>query len=164
MLLRDRSGDFVRDLISEAAGFDGEPGLLDAQRLRALQPRCLRRRIVQRDGRELAAARHALVDRSSTGASFTRGLRRRRHRRADRWLPGCAPRWLKLDRKALAQTGGVAIYLEASPRLDRRRPGRRHPGELIGVTTCGQASDATIDPTASLSRCCQTATRFPTDR
>ena len=37
---------------------------------------------------------------------------------SDRWLPrSCTPRWLKLDRKALAQTGGVAIYLEAKPRV-----------------------------------------------
>jgi competence protein ComEC len=30
MMLRDRSGDFMRDLISEASGFDEKPGLLDA--------------------------------------------------------------------------------------------------------------------------------------
>ena len=35
---------------------------------------------------------------------------------SDRWLPrGCAPRWLKLDRKALEKTGGVAIYLGGEP-------------------------------------------------
>ena len=38
---------------------------------------------------------------------------------ADRWLPkGCTPRWLKLDRKGLEQTGGVAIYLGEDPRLE----------------------------------------------
>jgi competence protein ComEC len=38
---------------------------------------------------------------------------------ADRWLPkGCAPRWLKLDRKSLEQTGGVAIYLVGQPRVE----------------------------------------------
>jgi len=35
---------------------------------------------------------------------------------SDRRLPhACTPRWLKLDRAALAQTGGVAIYLRANP-------------------------------------------------
>ena len=38
---------------------------------------------------------------------------------SDRWLPrGCTPRWLKLDRPALARTGGVAIYLGARPRVE----------------------------------------------
>jgi competence protein ComEC len=38
---------------------------------------------------------------------------------SDRRLPrGCSPRWLKLDRPLLAQTGGVAIYLGDRPRLD----------------------------------------------
>ena len=37
---------------------------------------------------------------------------------ASRRLPrGCAPRWLKLDRAALAQSGGVAIYLGDEPRV-----------------------------------------------
>jgi competence protein ComEC len=37
---------------------------------------------------------------------------------SDRWLPrGCTPRWLKLDRKALAKTGGLAIYLGETPRV-----------------------------------------------
>ena len=37
---------------------------------------------------------------------------------ADRWLPkGCTPRWLKLDRKALETTGGVAIFLGEQPEV-----------------------------------------------
>jgi competence protein ComEC len=37
---------------------------------------------------------------------------------ADRRLPrGCNPRWLKLDRESLGRSGGVAIYLGASPRV-----------------------------------------------
>jgi competence protein ComEC len=37
---------------------------------------------------------------------------------SDRWLPrGCNPRWLKLDRKALEATGGVAITLGDRPRV-----------------------------------------------
>jgi competence protein ComEC len=38
---------------------------------------------------------------------------------ADRRLPrGCTPHWLKLDRTALARTGGLAIYLGTEPRVD----------------------------------------------
>ena len=37
---------------------------------------------------------------------------------SDRRLPrGCRPAWLKLDRNALARTGGLAIYLGDKPRL-----------------------------------------------
>jgi competence protein ComEC len=55
---------------------------------------------------------------------------------SDRWLPrGCNPRWLKLDRKALERTGGIAIYLEGEPQLATvaERIGRhpwREPGFL----------------------------------
>jgi competence protein ComEC len=48
---------------------------------------------------------------------------------SDRWLPrGCAPKWLKLDRKFLEHTGGVAVYLSAKPRVETvaERVGR-HP-------------------------------------
>lgn len=38
---------------------------------------------------------------------------------SDRWLPrGCKPRWLKLDRKALEATGGIAVCLEEAPRVE----------------------------------------------
>ena len=44
VLLRDRSGDFMRSLMSEAAGYDGEPLAPRGAALRPLQPRRLRRR------------------------------------------------------------------------------------------------------------------------
>ena len=38
---------------------------------------------------------------------------------SDRRLPrGCQPRWLKLDRAALARSGGLAIYLGKRSRVD----------------------------------------------
>jgi competence protein ComEC len=38
---------------------------------------------------------------------------------SDRRLPrGCVPRWLKLDSTALRRTGGLAVYLGKSPRVD----------------------------------------------
>jgi competence protein ComEC len=39
---------------------------------------------------------------------------------------GCTPRWLKLDRPALAKTGGVAIAF-ASGRVTMVRGPGRHP-------------------------------------
>ena len=38
---------------------------------------------------------------------------------SERWLPdGCQPRWLKLDRRSLGTSGGVAIYLRKVPRVE----------------------------------------------
>jgi competence protein ComEC len=38
---------------------------------------------------------------------------------SDRRLPPqCQPRWLKLDRPKLQETGAVALYLEGTPRID----------------------------------------------
>ena len=46
---------------------------------------------------------------------------------SDRRLPaGCTPRWLKLDRPALARTGGVAIAF-GSGRVTMVRGAGRHP-------------------------------------
>ncbi|WP_308222958.1 hypothetical protein [Sphingomonas sp. J344] len=48
---------------------------------------------------------------------------------ADRWLPrGCVPKWLKLDRAKLSETGGVAITFDRTPQVVTvRRAGARHP-------------------------------------
>jgi competence protein ComEC len=40
--------------------------------------------------------------------------------------PGCAPRWLKLDRETLARTGGVAVTF-AGERVVTVRKGGHHP-------------------------------------
>ena len=111
VMLRDRTGDFMRDLISEASGFDEEPGLLASAPFGSCsRDSCVA--VIQRDGREyrLLATRTAtridwstLVQACSDADIVV----------SERWLPkGCTPRWLKLDRKALESTGGVAIYLD----------------------------------------------------
>jgi competence protein ComEC len=117
MLLRERSGDFTRDLMSEASGFDEEPGLLDSAPLSS----CSRDACVaalRRGGREW----RLLATRSSTRLDWARlvdACARVEIVVSDRWLPrGCTPRWLKLDRRTLESTGGVAIYLGSEPRLD----------------------------------------------
>jgi competence protein ComEC len=117
MMLRDRSGDFMRDLISEASGFDEEPGSLDAAPFGSCsRDSCVA--VIQREGREY----RLLATRSTTRIdwqSLVHACAQADIAVSDRWLPrSCAPRWLKLDRKTLEQTGGVALYLGEKPRVE----------------------------------------------
>ena len=117
MMLRDRSGDFMRDLMSEASGFDDEPGLLaGAPYSSCSRDACIS--TVQKDGREF----RVLATRTATRIewqSLVKACSDVDIAISDRWLPrSCKPRWLKLDRKALEQTGGIAIYLDSVPRVE----------------------------------------------
>lgn len=117
VLLRSRSGDFVRDLMSEAAAFDGDPANLDEQRF----ARCSRDACIA-DIAEGNRAWRILAIRSRNRIDWTELTRACADADivvADRLLPrGCMPRWLKLDRKALEKSGGVAIYLGGEPHVD----------------------------------------------
>jgi competence protein ComEC len=116
VLLRGRSGDFVRDLMSESAAFDGDPLALEEQSF----ARCSRDACVadlddgNRSWRVLAVRSRERIDWNSlANACADADIVV-----ADRRLPrGCSPRWMKLDREALANTGGVAIYLGNHPRV-----------------------------------------------
>lgn len=116
LLLRERSGDYVRSLLSEASGFDGEGGAI----ARASFGSCSRDACladIERDGRRwrLLAMRsrdiigwEALVAACADADIVI----------ADRRLPSaCTPRWLKLDRTLLAHTGGLSISLGPRPRI-----------------------------------------------
>ena len=116
MMLRERTGDFMLGLMSEASGYDDEPGALAA----APFGTCTRDACtasVRRDGEEW----RLLATRSSTRIDWVALVRACSQADivvSDRWLPrGCAPRWLKLDRKTLEQTGGVSIYLHDQPEV-----------------------------------------------
>ena len=115
-LLRARTGDYVRDTLSEAAGFDGDAGLLDEQKFgRCSRDSCIA--VIDRDGRRwqvlATRSRHFLDWRS-----FVRACAASDIVVSDRRMPdGCAPRWLKLDRPALAASGGLAIMLDNRPRV-----------------------------------------------
>lgn len=117
LMLRDRSGDFMRDLVSEASGFDDEPGLLATAPFSSCsRDACVVR--IQRADREyrvLATRTAASIEwQSLVSACAAVDIAV-----SDRWLPrSCKPRWLKLDRKALEATGGIAIYLGDKPRVD----------------------------------------------
>ena len=110
-LLRERAGDYIRDVLSEAAGVDGEPLPIDAlQAARCSAALCQAR--LARGGREwrlLATRSPYLVD----IRRMNRACRRADIVISDRRLPrSCVPRCLKTDRPLLARTGGLAIDLE----------------------------------------------------
>ena len=117
MILRDRAGDYVRSLLAEASGFDGDPDILDGQTSSdCSHDACV---AVLRKGE---AEWRLLATRSATRidwAEFTIACRSADIVVSDRRLPrGCRPRWLRLDREALGRTGGVSIYLGDRPWLD----------------------------------------------
>jgi competence protein ComEC len=115
LLLRERAGDYVRDLMSEVAAFDGDPQDLGSARFSS----CSRDSCIARITR---GGRHWTILATRTGqridwVPLTRACAQADIVISDRWLPrGCTPRWLKLDRDALRHTGGVAIYLGPEPR------------------------------------------------
>jgi competence protein ComEC len=134
VMLRSRSGDFVRDLMSEASAHDGDPANLDEQRFaRCSRDACIAD-IVEgnRAWRLLAIRSRNRIDWVQlTGACADADIVV-----ADRMLPrGCTPRWLKFDRRALERTGGVAIYLGERPSVATvassvaQHPWKQVPGE-----------------------------------
>ncbi len=110
-LLRERAGDYVRDMMSEAAGAEGEPLAFDA----LAQARCSRDLCVAdlvRGGRRwriLATRSPYLVRWDRMVAACTSADIVISERRLPR---GCTPRWLKIDRPLLRRTGGLAIDLD----------------------------------------------------
>jgi competence protein ComEC len=115
MVLREGRSDFVRDNLLEAAGMQGEVGLVD-----------------QWPGARCNTA-YCLVDLDRGGKQWSLLLSRGRDYAperelaavcaqvdiviADRWLPrSCKPRALKADRSLLERTGGLAIDLN-QPRV-----------------------------------------------
>jgi competence protein ComEC len=138
LILRDRAGDYVRSLLAEASGFDGDPDILDSDpQSDCSRDSCIA--IIRRDGRDwrLFATRSAMridwVPMTATCASVDIVV-------SDRWLPrGCKPRWLKLDRETLQRTGGVAIYLGSRPRVDT-------VAARVGAHPWAQAAKATAQP------------------
>jgi competence protein ComEC len=116
-LLRDRTGDYVRSLMAEASGFDGDPELLDARPFSD----CSRDSCVAlldkglRQWRLLATKSAMPID----WQAITSACAQADVVVSDRRLPrGCEPRWLKLDAPVLRRTGGLAIYLGKLPRVD----------------------------------------------
>jgi competence protein ComEC len=117
LLLRERAGDYMRDLFAEASGYDGDPDELAAASFsRCSHDSCVAAiRKGNAEWRLLATrspARIAWTDLTASCADADIVV-------SDRRLPrGCGPRWLKLDRATLERSGGVAIYLDDKPRVE----------------------------------------------
>jgi competence protein ComEC len=117
LILRDRAGDFVRQLLAEASGFDGDPGDLGSQPYSdCSRDACVA--VIRKDGREWRLLATRSADRIDWSV-ITRACAEADIVVSDRRLPrACAPRWLKLDRQALSRTGGISIALDHDPRVD----------------------------------------------
>jgi competence protein ComEC len=117
LLLRERAGDYMRDLMAEASGYAGDPEVLEA----APFSRCSRDSCVAAIRKGHAEWR-LLATRSTVRipwTDFTGACANADIVVSDRRLPrGCVSRWLKLDRAALERSGGVAIYLGKNPRVE----------------------------------------------
>jgi competence protein ComEC len=116
-LLRDRTGDYVRSLVAEASGFDGDPQDLASRPYSACsKDSCV---AIVRKG---ASEWRVLATRSATRidwTTITSACAEADIVVSDRRLPrGCLPHWLRLDSSVLRRTGGLAIYLEDPPRID----------------------------------------------
>ncbi len=119
VVLRDRAGDFVRDQLAEAAGIDGVSdgamaGLANAPGARCSADFCVW--TMRPAGAVGAREWTVMASRSSYRTDWqplVAACARADIVIADRWLPrGCAPRWLKADRRLLDTTGGLAIRLD----------------------------------------------------
>jgi len=117
VILRDRSGDFMRSLMSEAAGYDGDPGLLAEQKFaNCRRDSCFAS--IDRDGHRWVLLATRSRD-SIKWSELVAACRAADIVVSERWLPrACQPRWLKLDRRSLGESGGVAIFLGPEPRVE----------------------------------------------
>ncbi|MCD2315105.1 ComEC family competence protein [Sphingomonas sp. IC-11] len=125
-LLRERAGDYARDMLAEAGGAEEELVPLSEQ-AHASCTRDLCRATLSngdRSWRVLATRSAYLVP----IADMIAACRAADIVVSDRRLPrGCNPRWLRLDRPALESTGGIAITLATGNVRTVHRPGDAHP-------------------------------------
>lgn len=126
-LLRPRARDFVRDMLAEAAGIDGELADLDTLPGAACTADTCTATINRggRDWRIFATRSFYLapietMNRACADADVAI---------SDRRLPrSCHPRWLKLDRLLLQRTGGVTIRFGDPPSVRiTNQAGDQHP-------------------------------------
>lgn len=125
-ILRGRAGDYVRDTLSESAGYEGalkEIAALPSARC-SLDACALDMVSGGRNWRILMTRSSYLLP----WGAFTRQCRDADIVISDRRLPaGCTPRWLKLDRPFLRRNGGVSIHLARQSVRTAIRPGDAHP-------------------------------------
>ncbi|MCJ7422173.1 hypothetical protein [Sphingomicrobium astaxanthinifaciens] len=112
-------------MLAEGAGQDGAlPALEQSTLARCNRDACLA--VIERDGRQwrilATRSRDFIAWRELVAACARADIVV-----SERWLPkACTPRWLKLDRETLAQSGGVAVHLSAEPRVETVAARGRH--------------------------------------
>jgi competence protein ComEC len=131
-LLRDRTGDYTADMLAENGGIEDLPVLMSEQpEARCSRDLCLMtRRAGGRDWRILATRSAYLVPAADLIAACVEADIVISERRLPR---RCTPRWLRLDRTALARSGGVAIALGTASVRTVRHAGDRHPWVTVPV-------------------------------
>ncbi|SMF75811.1 ComEC/Rec2 family competence protein [Allosphingosinicella indica] len=140
--LRGRAGDYVRGILGEGLGTDGELSALDETRTASCS-RDLCVTDIVRDGRRW----RLLATRSRDFVAWRDMIRACAEADivvADRRLPeACAPRWIKADRALLAKTGGLAISLGGRPKVVSvaDRVGR-HPWRQDGQSSAFTAASS----------------------
>jgi competence protein ComEC len=111
-ILRARAGDYVRDMLSETAGEEGE--LASLEDVVPCSPDLCQAEFA-RDGRVW----RILATRSPHHVAWPEMIRACAEADivvSERRLPrGCTPRWLKADRALLSRTGGLSIALGSRP-------------------------------------------------
>ena len=121
-LLRGRAGDYVRDLLTQSAGLEGESGELEALRTAECSADFC---VADVRGWRLLASRS---DRLVPVEALREACSEADIVVSDRRLPAaCRPRWLKADREFLAKSGGLAITLGAEPGVATTAANDRHP-------------------------------------
>ncbi|WP_288411668.1 ComEC/Rec2 family competence protein [uncultured Sphingomonas sp.] len=127
-ILRDRAGDYVRSTLGEGGGVIGDlPPLSEQPGARCSPDLCIARRSAGGRIWTILATRSGYA---VPWAELVAACARADIVVSERRLPDkCAPRWLKLDRRMLARTGGVAVTLSTG-RVTTVRSGARHPWEV----------------------------------
>ncbi|WP_242417367.1 ComEC/Rec2 family competence protein [Sphingomonas panni] len=127
-ILRDRAGDYVRSTLGEGGGVIGDlPPLSEQPGARCNPDLCIARRSAGGRIWTILATRSGYA---VPWAELIAACARADIVVSERRLPDkCAPRWLKLDRRMLARTGGVAVTLSTG-RVTMVRSGGRHPWEV----------------------------------
>ncbi len=106
--LRERAGDYIRDMWGDATAATAQPALVDLATARCTLDACVTD--IARDGRRWRLLATLSRDRIDQPV-FAESCGTADIVVSDRRLPGwCAPRWLKLDRTTLGQSGAVAIW------------------------------------------------------